>query len=49
VPNKRVIARTVDSAFFTGPLHSPARIQNSFANEKFIVELTSAAGVDPVT
>ena len=49
VPNARVIAKTVDSAFFTGPLRSPARIQNSFANESFIDELAAAAGVDPVT
>jgi nicotinate dehydrogenase subunit B len=49
VPNARVIAKTVDSAFFTGPLRSPARIQNSFANESFIDELAVAAGVDPVT
>ena len=43
VPNARVIARTVDSPFFTGPLRSPARIQNSFANECFIDELAAAA------
>ena len=49
VPNARVIAKTVDSPFFTGPLRSPARIQNSFANESFIDELAAAAGVDPVT
>ena len=49
VPNARVIARTVDSPFFTGPLRSPARIQNTFANESFIDELAAAAGVDPVT
>ena len=49
VPNARVIARTVDSPFFTGPLRSPARIQNTFANECFIDELAAAAGVDPVT
>ncbi|NUT54360.1 MAG: xanthine dehydrogenase family protein molybdopterin-binding subunit [Thermoleophilia bacterium] len=48
VPNARVIARTVDSAFFTGPLRSPARIQNSFANESFIDELAHAANADPV-
>jgi nicotinate dehydrogenase subunit B len=41
--------RTVDSAFFTGPLRSPARIENWFANESFIDELAAAAGVDPVT
>ena len=49
VPNARVIAKTVDSPFFTGPLRSPARIQNTFANESFIDELAAAAGADPVT
>jgi len=49
VPNARVIAKTVDSPYFTGPLRSPARIQNSFANESFIDELAAAAGADPVT
>jgi nicotinate dehydrogenase subunit B len=46
--NARVIARAVDSPFFTGPLRSPARIQNTFANESFIDELAAAAGADPV-
>ena len=49
VPNARVVAKTVASSFFTGPLRSPARIQNSFANESFIDELAAEAGVDPVT
>ena len=49
VPNGRVVAKTVHSQFFTGPLRSPSRIQNSFANESFIDELAAAAGVDPVT
>ena len=48
VPNARVVAKTVDSPFFTGPLRSPARIQNTFANESFIDELAHAAKVDPV-
>src|SRR5687768_12914314 len=48
VPNARVVAKTVDSQFFTGPLRSPARIQNTFANESFIDELAAAAGADPV-
>ena len=43
-----MIAHTIDSPFFTGPLRSPARIQNSFANESFIDELAHAAGADPV-
>jgi CO/xanthine dehydrogenase Mo-binding subunit len=48
VPNARVIARSVASPFFTGPLRSPARIQNTFANESFIDELAHAAKADPV-
>jgi CO/xanthine dehydrogenase Mo-binding subunit len=48
VENARVVARTVDSQFFTGPLRSPARIQNTFANESFIDELAAAAKADPV-
>jgi nicotinate dehydrogenase subunit B len=46
--NARVVARAVDSPFFTGPLRSPARIQNTFANESFIDELAAAARADPV-
>ena len=49
VPNARVIAKTVSSQFFTGPLRSPARIQNTFANESFIDELAAEVGADPVT
>jgi nicotinate dehydrogenase subunit B len=48
IKNTRVIAHSVDSPFFTGPLRSPARIQNTFANESFIDELAAAAKVDPV-
>ena len=48
VPNARVVSRSVRSPFFTGPLRSPARIQNSFANESFIDELAAAAKADPV-
>jgi nicotinate dehydrogenase subunit B len=49
VPHARVISKTVASPFFTGPLRSPSRIQNTFANESFIDELAAAAHVDPVT
>ncbi len=38
----------VRAPFFTGPLRSPLRIQNTFANECFVDELSVAAGVDPV-
>jgi nicotinate dehydrogenase subunit B len=47
-PNHRVVAHSVASRFFTGPLRSPSRIQNTFANESFIDELAAAAGQDPV-
>jgi CO/xanthine dehydrogenase Mo-binding subunit len=33
---------------FTGPLRSPARLQNTFAQESFMDELAAAAGMDPV-
>jgi nicotinate dehydrogenase subunit B len=38
----------VASPFFTGPLRSPDRLQNTFANESFMDELAFAAGADPV-
>lgn len=33
---------------FTGPLRSPARIQNTFAQESFMDELAQAAAQDPI-
>jgi CO/xanthine dehydrogenase Mo-binding subunit len=47
-PNHRVVMHTVRSRFFTGPLRSPSRIQNTFANESFMDELAAAAGQDPI-
>jgi nicotinate dehydrogenase subunit B len=47
-PAQRVIAHAVASRFFTAPLRSPARIQNTFTNESFMDELASAAKADPV-
>jgi len=44
----RVLTHTVRSPFFTGPLRSPLRIQNTFANECFVDELALKAGADPV-
>jgi CO/xanthine dehydrogenase Mo-binding subunit len=38
----------VRSPFFTGPLRSPLRIQNTFANECFMDELSAHAKTDPV-
>jgi nicotinate dehydrogenase subunit B len=48
VRSERVLTHTVESPFFTGPLRSPARIQNTFAHECFMDELCVAAKADPV-
>jgi len=34
--------------FFTGPLRSPSRLQNTFANESFMDEIAAALKLDPV-
>jgi CO/xanthine dehydrogenase Mo-binding subunit len=48
VPAARLTNHTVRLAFMSGPLRSPARIQNTFANESVMDELAFAARVDPV-
>ncbi len=48
IRSERVLTHTVRSPFFTGPLRSPLRIQNTFANECFMDELAGHAKVDPV-
>jgi len=48
VPAARLTNHTVRLSFMTGPLRSPARIQNTFANETMTDELAHLAGVDPV-
>jgi CO/xanthine dehydrogenase Mo-binding subunit len=48
VPAARLTNHTVRLAFMSGPLRSPARIQNTFANETMADELAHLAGVDPV-
>lgn len=48
VASERVLVHTIESPFFTGPLRSPGRLQNTFANESFMDELAHAAGADPV-
>lgn len=48
IRSERVVTHTVRSPFFTGPLRSPLRIQNTFANESFLDELCARAGADPV-
>jgi nicotinate dehydrogenase subunit B len=48
IRSERVLTHTVRSPFFTGPLRSPLRIQNTFANECFMDELSAHAKADPV-
>ncbi len=48
IQSERVLTHTVRSPFFTGPLRSPLRIQNTFATECFMDELCAHAKADPV-
>ncbi|HEY6183413.1 MAG TPA: molybdopterin cofactor-binding domain-containing protein [Terriglobales bacterium] len=48
IRSERVLTHTVRSPFFTGPLRSPLRIQNTFATECFMDELCTQAKADPV-
>jgi nicotinate dehydrogenase subunit B len=48
IESERALTHTVRSPFFTGPLRSPLRIQNTFANECFMDELCAHAKADPV-
>jgi CO/xanthine dehydrogenase Mo-binding subunit len=48
VTGERVLVHNVVSPFWTGPLRSPARLQNTFAHECFMDELASKVKADPV-
>jgi CO/xanthine dehydrogenase Mo-binding subunit len=48
VASQSVLNHSVASPFFTGPLRSPARLQNTFANECFMDELAAALKQDPI-
>jgi len=48
VQSQRVMTHDVQSRFFTGPLRSPSRLQNTFAHESFIDEVAAAVKADPV-
>lgn len=48
VKSEKVLVHAVQSPFWTGPLRSPARLQNTFAHESFIDELAAHLKVDPV-
>src|SRR5205814_5340249 len=48
VDSQRVMTHDVPSPFFTGPLRSPSRLQNTFAHESFIDEVAASVKTDPV-
>jgi nicotinate dehydrogenase subunit B len=48
IASERVLTHTVESPFFTGPLRSPSRLQNTFAHESFFDEVAAKAKADPV-
>jgi CO/xanthine dehydrogenase Mo-binding subunit len=48
VKSEKVLVHNVHSPFFTGPLRSPARLQNTFAHESFMDELAARVKADPL-
>ena len=48
VKGERVLTHSVPSRFFTGPLRSPSRLQNTFAHESFMDEIAAHVKADPV-
>ena len=45
---ERSLTHNSPSPFFTGPLRSPSRLQNTFAHESFMDELAARVKADPV-
>jgi nicotinate dehydrogenase subunit B len=48
VASQRVLTHNIRSPFFTGPLRSPERLQNTFAHESFMDEIAASIKTDPV-
>ena len=48
VAGERVLTHAIRSPFFTGPLRSPSRLQNTFAHESFMDEIAAQVTADPV-
>jgi CO/xanthine dehydrogenase Mo-binding subunit len=48
IKSEKALVHNVVSPFWTGPLRSPARLQNTFAHESFMDELAARAKADPV-
>jgi CO/xanthine dehydrogenase Mo-binding subunit len=49
IRSERVRTHEVSSPFFTGPLRSPVRLQNTFAHECFMDEICARVKADPVS
>jgi CO/xanthine dehydrogenase Mo-binding subunit len=48
VASERVVTHVVPSPFFTGPLRSPSRLQQTFAHECFMDEIAARVRADPI-
>src|SRR5262249_57564251 len=48
IRSERVLTHDVASPLFTGPLRSPARLQNTFAHESFLDEIAADVKADPL-
>jgi nicotinate dehydrogenase subunit B len=48
IKSERVLSHTIASPFFTGPLRSPSRLQNTFAHECVMDEVAAHVRADPV-
>lgn len=48
IKSERVLIHNVVSPFWTGPLRSPERLQNTFSHESFMDEIAAQAKADPV-
>src|SRR5213075_2681224 len=48
VESGRALTHTTASPFWTGPLRSPSRLQNTFAHESFMDEIAAHVKADPV-
>jgi nicotinate dehydrogenase subunit B len=48
VKSERALLHNVVSPFWTGPLRSPQRLQNTFAHESFMDEVAAKVKADPV-
>jgi CO/xanthine dehydrogenase Mo-binding subunit len=48
IKSERILMHRIESPFFTGPLRSPERLQNTFAHECFMDEIAARAKADPI-